>query len=169
MGEVLRFCEGPLPSLFYSLCFSCDIGVVFRGVRVGVVESGLWDGFREGRERPVLLINTGRRPLWVFVMIGRRPGGVMNRSRVARMGRGRHARCLPAWWPWPRWPRVDWWRRPRMRAARETTVRAARPAAFPRACSGSTRTTRPAASVRPRTRTARRASRRWRPRTSVPA
>ena len=28
---------------------------------------------------------------------------------------------------------------------------------------------RPAASVRPRTRTARRASRRWRPRTSVPA
>ena len=106
MGEVLRFCEGPLPSLFYSLCFSCDIGVVSRGVRVGVVESGLWDGFREGRERPVLLINTGRRPLWVFVMIGRRPGGVMNRSRVARMGRGRHARCLPAWWPWPRWPRA---------------------------------------------------------------
>lgn len=40
---------------------------------MGVVESGLWDGFREGRERPVLLINTGRRPLWVFVMIGRRP------------------------------------------------------------------------------------------------
>ena len=68
----------------------------------------------------------------------------MNRSRVARMGRGRHARCLPAWWPWPRWPRAAWWRRPRMRAARETTVRAARPAAFPRACSGSTRTTRPA-------------------------
>lgn len=32
-----------------------------------------------------------------------------------------------------------------------------------------TRTTRPAASVRPRTPTARRASRRWRPRTSVPA
>ena len=34
-----------------------------------------------------------------------------------------------------------------MRAARETTVRAARPAAFPRACSGSTRTTRPAANA----------------------
>ncbi len=143
---MLDFGQDLFFQVLFSLCFSCDIGVVFRGVRVGVVDPACGH-LRQGRERPVLLINTGRRRLWVFVMIGRRPGGVMNRSRVARMGRGRHhGACRPGGRGHAGHGRHRW-RRPRMRAARETTVRAARPAAFPRACSGSTRTTRPAASV----------------------